>query len=120
MTEKVNEIERLYIIPLRREWVNEPRSKRCNRAIRDIKEFVKKHAKTKHVSISQALNELIFSRGFQKPPGKIKVLVKGDKERVTVQLPSEETKIKKEGIEKGVENKKETKNDKKEKDENKN
>ena len=87
MAEKA--IEKVYTIPLRSGWVNEPRSKRSNRAIRDIRKFIIKNTKVKGVKISKGINELVFSRGFQKPPGKIKVEVKGDLETVQVKLPGE-------------------------------
>lgn len=87
MAEKA--IEKVYTIPLRSGWVNEPRSKRSNRAIRDVKAFVAKHTKSKDVKISKGINELIFARGFQKPPPRIKVEVAGDLESVRAKLPGE-------------------------------
>lgn len=87
MAEKA--IEKVYTIPLRSGWVREPRSKRSNRAIRDVKVFVVKHTKSKDVKISKGINELIFSRGFQKPPPRIKVEVTGDLETVQAKLPGE-------------------------------
>lgn len=101
MAEKANEIERIYTIPLRREWLKEPRSKRSNRALRTVKEFVRKHTKVKGIRISKGVNELLFSRGFKKPPGRIKVEVKGDFETVEVKLPGEVT-VKKEEKKKGI------------------
>ena len=101
MAEKANEIERIYTIPLRREWLKEPRSKRTNRALRTVKDFVKKHTKTMEIKISKGVNELLFSRGFKKPPGKIKVEVKGNLLKVEVKLPGEVT-IKKEEKKKGI------------------
>ncbi len=89
MAEKT--IEKAYTIPLRSGWVREPRSKRSNRAIRDIKAFVLKNTKSKQVKISKGVNELIFERGFQKPPGKIKVEISGDLESVQAKLPGEKT-----------------------------
>ncbi len=83
------EIERIYTISLRRGWLGEPRSKRSNRAIRDIRDFVREHTKAKDIKISKGVNELVFSHGFQKPPKSIKVEVKGDLERVEVKLPGE-------------------------------
>jgi large subunit ribosomal protein L31e len=87
MAEKT--IEKVYTVPLRSGWVKEPRSKRSNRAMRDLKAFVLKHAKTKDVKISKGINELIFARGFQKPPSRIKVEVSGDKEIAQIKLPGE-------------------------------
>ncbi|MEE9322991.1 MAG: 50S ribosomal protein L31e [Candidatus Aenigmarchaeota archaeon] len=94
-------IERIYTIPLRRDWLKEPRSTRSSRAIRKIKDFVRKHTKAKEIKVSKGVNEYIFSRGFKKPPGKIKVEVKGDFAKVNVKLPGEviiEKKEKKKGI----------------------
>ena len=82
-------VEKVYTIPLRSGWVEEPRSKRSNRAIRDVKAFVARHTKAKNVKVSKGVNELIFSRGFQKPPPRIKVEVSGDSETVRVKLPGE-------------------------------
>lgn len=86
MAEKA--IEKVYTIPLRG-WMKEPRSKRSKRAVREVQAFVAKHTKSKIVKISKGVNELIFSRGFQKPPRRIKVEVNGDKETVQVRLPGE-------------------------------
>ena len=96
------EIDRIYIIPLRTNYSKEPRSKRSNRALRKIKEFVRKHAKTKEMKISRGLNELIFSRGFKKPPGKIKVEVKGNLSGVLIKLPGEIIVKKEEKQKKGI------------------
>ncbi|NIO22653.1 MAG: hypothetical protein GTN38_01330 [Candidatus Aenigmarchaeota archaeon] len=92
MAEKTSEtkgVERIYIIPLRRGWLKEPRSKRSNRALREIEIFLKKHTKANKIKISKGLNEMVFSRGFKKPPGKIKVEVRGDFETVQAKLPGE-------------------------------
>jgi large subunit ribosomal protein L31e len=102
MAEKATEktIEKVFTVPLRSEWVKEPRSKRSNRAIREVKIFVSRHTKSKDVKISKGINELIFSRGFQKPPSRVKIEVSGDLEKVMAKLPGEviEEKIeKKEG-----------------------
>jgi large subunit ribosomal protein L31e len=120
MAEKTISIERVYTIPLRSEWVKEPRSKRSNRAIRTVREFVKRHTKAKDIKLSKGVNELIFSRGFQKPPGKIKVEVSGDRESMQVKLPGEimlEKKEKKKGLAAGLKDRlvgKEESRDKKE------
>lgn len=100
MAEK-NEIERIYTIPLRRDFLKEPRSRRSSRALRKVKDFVRRHTKAKEIKISRGVNELMFSRGFKKPPGKIKVEIKGDLTSVLVKMPGEviiEKKEKKKGI----------------------
>ncbi len=87
MAEKT--IERVYTIPLRSGWVSQPRTKRSNRAVRDVRDFVRRHTKVDKITLSKGINELIFARGFQKPPGRIKVEVSGDIEGVSVKLPGE-------------------------------
>lgn len=122
MVGKADEIERVYTIPLRRGWLKEPRPKRTKRAIRDITIFLKKHTKSKEIKLSKGVNEMIFSRGFKKPPAKIKVEVKGDFESVLAKLPGEvmpRKKVEKKGVAAGlkerfVKSEGETKKDKKE------
>jgi len=92
MAEKTSEakgIERIYTIPLRKSFLKEPRSKRSKRARSEVEKFLKRHTKSNKIKISKGLNELIFSRGFKKPPGKVKVEVKGDFETVQAKLPGE-------------------------------
>ena len=48
MAEKT--IEKFYVVPLRSEWVKEPRSRRSNRAIREVKAYVRKHAKVENIT----------------------------------------------------------------------
>jgi large subunit ribosomal protein L31e len=65
--------ERIYVINLRKDFIKKPRWKRANRAIRFIREFIKKHMKAEKVKISKSINEKIWERSRQKPPGKIRV-----------------------------------------------
>jgi len=65
-------MERVYVIPLRK-VKNVPRTVRAPRAIRYIKEFIKKHMKADEIKIDASLNEKIWERGIQKIPPKIKV-----------------------------------------------
>lgn len=66
--------ERLYVIPLRIAY-SVPRPKRVPRAVRFIRAFIKRHMKTDQVWISPKLNMIIWGRGRQKPPRKVKVRV---------------------------------------------
>ncbi|MCP2507414.1 50S ribosomal protein L31e [Euryarchaeota archaeon] len=64
------------IIPLRAAW-NVPRTIRANRAIAEIKNHVSQHMKkteNERVWIDEEINQLIWARGAQKPPRKIKVV----------------------------------------------
>lgn len=65
-------MERTYIIPLRR-VKNVPRTKRAPRAIRFIREFLKKHMKSEDIILDSSINEKVWERGIQKIPPKIKI-----------------------------------------------
>jgi large subunit ribosomal protein L31e len=64
--------DRLYTIPLRRAWIGSIR-KRTPRALRILREFIKKHMKTENVLIERSVNQKLWSRGIEKPPRKIRV-----------------------------------------------
>lgn len=75
MSEKKSVIlEREYVIPLKRVYFLQ-RTKRAPRAIRLIKNFVKKHVKAEKVIISNKLNEYIWSRGIERPPRRVRVRI---------------------------------------------
>ncbi len=52
-----------------------PRKKRAPRAVKHLRDFVKRHAKVENVIIDQKVNQAIWSRGIQKPPRRIRVKV---------------------------------------------
>jgi len=70
--------ERVYIVPLR-DAKKAPRRKRATRATRMVRAFVKKHAKTKDVTLSKKLNEKVWERGIEHPPSRIRIKVKKEK-----------------------------------------
>ena len=75
------ELEREYIIPLRRKLVNIPRYRRAPRAIKEIRKFIARHMKVydrdlNKVKLDRYLNEEMWFRGIQKPYAKIKVKAK--------------------------------------------
>ena len=64
------------VIPLRAAW-NVPRTKRANRAMAEIRNHVSQHMKIQEdeeIWIDQAVNEVIWARGMQKPPRKIRIV----------------------------------------------
>ncbi|MEM4700600.1 MAG: 50S ribosomal protein L31e [Candidatus Bathyarchaeia archaeon] len=91
--------ERFYTIPLGKAWIVPP-NKRAPKAIRIIRDFIRRHMKLeakrgneeeeetpRRVIISSEVNEKIWSRGIEKPPRKIRVRAAKDKEgNVTVYL----------------------------------
>ncbi len=91
MTEKksIAGIEREYTIPLRNKVMVVPRYKRAKKAIRTIKEFLIKHMQIRDrdlnkIRLDKYLNQMIWRRGIQTPPHKIKVkaIKEGDIVRV--------------------------------------
>ena len=71
-------LQREYIIPLRRFWLNVPEYKRTGKAIKAIKKFIAKHMKVhdrniENVKLDVYLNNEIWFRGRKKPPSKVKV-----------------------------------------------
>lgn len=102
MAEKSDQPERIYTVPLRRAWLRESRSKRASKAISTVKDFIRRHTKATEIKISRGLNELIFSRGFQKPPAKIKVQTVGEFPMITVKLPGEDMPVKKDEKKAGI------------------
>src|SRR3989344_5410192 len=90
-TEAKKELEREYVIPLRKNWNKVPRYKRANKAIRTIKEFLVRHMKIRDgdlnkVKIDKYLNEFVWLRGIRKPPARVKVKVKKEGDIVKVEL----------------------------------
>lgn len=96
----VEELERIYTIPL---TVTKqiPRTKRAPRAIKEIKEFVKRHMmeevpdeekkEKKDVWVDYRLNELIWARGIENPPSKVRVkAIRFEDGLIEVSLPEEE------------------------------
>jgi large subunit ribosomal protein L31e len=90
--------ERFYTIPLRKAWIY-PRKKRAPKATRILRSFVLKHMKVRteaegeeepeHLVIDNEVNEILWSRGIEKPPRKIRVRVIKDKDGVVTVLPAE-------------------------------
>jgi len=84
----MDEIERTINIPLKATKMA-PRTKRANRAIKEIRENIMRHMKVDadHVWIDTALNEKIWERGIQNPPKRITVkAIKFDDGLVEVSL----------------------------------
>ena len=81
--------ERLYTVSFSKPVYGRkvPRRKRTPRAIRYLKDFVKKHLKADMVIIDPEVNEYCWARGIQNPPRKIKIrAVKTEDEIVEVFL----------------------------------
>ncbi|MFH1210191.1 MAG: 50S ribosomal protein L31e [archaeon] len=66
-------MERIYTIPLRKEFLKAPKYKRTAKAIRAIKKFMKKHMKNEDVRIGKYLNLEMWKHGRKNPPSRIQV-----------------------------------------------
>ncbi|MEM4389467.1 MAG: 50S ribosomal protein L31e [Candidatus Micrarchaeia archaeon] len=82
------EIERIYTIPLRKAF-EKPRVKRGRRAVELVRAFVSRHLKAARVIIEGKLNALLLARGIKKPPRRIRVLARRDKDGVVRVLPAQ-------------------------------
>jgi large subunit ribosomal protein L31e len=83
--------ERIMNIPLK-VTKSVPRTKRAEKAVAEVRDYVAKHMKTKPEDIwmDQKVNEALWSRGMQKPPSKVRVkAVKFEDGLVEISLPEE-------------------------------
>ena len=97
----VEELERIFTVPL---TVSKqvPRTKRAPRAIKEIKDYVRKHMAEKgatgldeeplkkDVWIDYRLNELLWGDGIEHPPAKIRIkAIRFEDGLIEVSLPEE-------------------------------
>ncbi len=66
-------MEKVFTIPLRKDFLKAPKWKRTNRAVRTVRDYLKRHMKTEEVRLNAELNETLWERGGKNPPSKIKV-----------------------------------------------
>ncbi|MCS7132124.1 MAG: 60S ribosomal protein L31 [Nitrososphaeria archaeon] len=82
-------LERIYTVPLRDAY-EASRRRRAKRAINILREFAERHMKSEDVRISEGVNRLIWGRGAEKPPRKITVMMRKDKDGIVrIMLPEE-------------------------------
>ncbi|HIH01090.1 TPA: 50S ribosomal protein L31e [Thermoplasmata archaeon] len=97
----VEELERVFTIPLT-VTKQVPRTKRAPRAIKEIKEYVRRHMTEKssgaeedeelkkEVWIDYRLNERLWSNGIENPPSKVRVkAIRFEDGLIEVSLPEE-------------------------------
>lgn len=67
--------ERLFTVPLRKEWLKVPMNKRAKRSVSTIRAHLSRHMKVPEteVKVSAKLNDEIWVRGAGKPPSKIRL-----------------------------------------------
>ena len=83
-TAETKNLEREYIIPLRRTWLKSPKHKRAKKAIRAVKEFLSRHMKAEFddVKVGKWLNNELWRKGITSPPAKVKVKVTKDEKGI--------------------------------------
>ena len=72
MSEK-STLERVYNVPLRKEFQKVPVYKRAKKAVSAMKSFLSRHMKSDEVKLGVYLNEKIWERGIKNPPHHVKV-----------------------------------------------
>lgn len=65
--------ERIYNVPLRKAYWVGSRLSRSNKSVKILREFVERHMKPEELLIQPEVNELIWARGIQKPPRRIRI-----------------------------------------------
>ena len=93
-------MERVFTIPLTVTKIV-PKTKRAPRAIKEIKEYIRKHMMDKNseedeekdkkeIWLDYKLNELIWSRGIEHPPSRVRVkAIRFEDGLIEVSLPEE-------------------------------
>ena len=75
LSKKESIVKREYTIPLYRVYWGR-RSNRAKRAINLIRRFVQRHFKeAEKIVIDNAVNEYVWSRGIEKPPRRVRVVI---------------------------------------------
>src|SRR3989338_6032614 len=80
-------LERVYNVPLRREYLKVANWRRTQKAVKALREFIAKHMKSEDVVIGKYANQFLWKHGIKNPPNHIKVnAVKDESGRVVVEL----------------------------------
>lgn len=88
-----DELERIYTVPLRNALLA-PRPKRAKRAVSEVKIYLARHmkAEAEKIWIDNPVNEVLWARGIQKPPRRIRVrAIKFEDGIVEVSLPESDS-----------------------------
>ncbi|MET1160596.1 MAG: 50S ribosomal protein L31e [Thermoprotei archaeon] len=79
-------IKVIHVIPLKRVYFGR-RTNRADRAIRLIRKYVMRHFKeVERVIIDPRVNEYVWSRGREKPPRRVVVEIRVDREAKTAKV----------------------------------
>ncbi len=73
MAKTTKTFERVYNIPLRKEYMKAPRWNRTKKAAKALREFLAKHMKSDKIKLSDDINKELWKHGIRNPPHHIKV-----------------------------------------------
>ncbi len=79
--------ERILVVNMK-QLVRVPRIQRAPRASRLLQSIIARVTKADEVKISNEVNEILWSRGIEKPPRKIKVKLVKDEEGIVTAFPA--------------------------------
>ena len=80
-------LERVYTIPLRKEYLKAPNWKRTKKAVSAVREFMVRHMKSKNIKLGKEVNEKLWQHGIRNPPHHLKVTAtKNEEGEVRVEL----------------------------------
>jgi ribosomal protein L31E len=66
-------MDRIYTIPLRKEWLKAPVHRRTKKSVKAVKEFLVKHMKIKDIKLGRHLNMALWTQGYRHPISKVEV-----------------------------------------------
>jgi len=66
-------LERVYNVPLRKEFQKAPEYVRTKKAVKALRKFLLKHMKAKQIKIGRYLNLELWKQGIRNPPHHVKV-----------------------------------------------
>ena len=90
-------LERVYNVPLRREFLKVQKWRRTEKAVKALKQFVSKHMKSDNVILGGYVNKELWKHGIKNPPHHVKISAKkDDKGKVMVELAELPAKAKRE------------------------
>ncbi len=111
--------EKVFTIPLRREFLKVAKYRRTNKAVAAVRKFIARHMKVQEVKIGKELNLFLWAHGMKNPPSRVKVKSIKEEEHALVELPEapfafQKTKEEKKGLAEKILSKKGGKAEKKE------
>ena len=90
-------LERVYNVPLRREYMKVTSWRRAKKAVKALRQFIAKHMKSDDIILGRYVNKELWKHGIKNPPHHVKISAKkDDKGKVMVELAELPAKAKRE------------------------